>query len=129
MNHAVAAGRIDHRPRRATSGDPPRRNLIRRLPSDRRDHVAAALDQIASFPGRMTGPRAVALIGQLRANNSYFARHSAPAAKTDIMDSDGIVYRYFAGRCFEFHPLAEFGALNARVSAGDAAARNGLRGR
>jgi hypothetical protein len=36
------------------------------------------------------------------------------------VDSDGIVYRYFAGRCFEFHPLAEFGALNARVSAGDA---------
>ena len=121
MNRAVAAGRIDHKAAARDRAEIVRAgNLIRRLPSGRREHVAAALDQIASFPGRMTGPRAVALFGQLRANNSYFARHSAPAAKTDIVDSDGIVYRYFAGRCFEFHPLAEFGALNARVSAGDA---------
>src|SRR5439155_872907 len=40
--------------------------------------------------------------------------------KTDITDAEGVVYRYFAGRCFEFHPLANFGALNAHVAAGDA---------
>ncbi len=31
-----------------------------------------------------------------------------------------LVYRYFPGRCLEFHPLANFGALNARVAANDA---------
>jgi hypothetical protein len=68
----------------------------------------------------MTQPRALALIGELKANDDYFLKHWAPAPKTDITDADGIVYRYFAGRCFEFHPLANFGALNARVAAGDA---------
>ena len=52
--------------------------------------------------------------------------HWAPADKTDITDSDGVVYRYFAGRCFEFHPLADFGALNAHIAAGDAAATETL---
>ena len=70
--------------------------------------------------GRLTAPRALALIGQLKANDDYFAKHYAPAPKTDITDADGLVYRYFAGRCLEFHPLANFGALNARVAANDA---------
>ena len=75
----------------------------------------------AGFPGRLTGPRTNALIGQLKANSNYFQRHSPPAPKTDITDADGVVYRYFAGRCFEFHPLAEFVALNARAYARDRA--------
>jgi hypothetical protein len=94
--------------------------LARVLPSGRREHVAVALGEIASFAGRMTKPRALALIGELKANDEYFLKHWAPPPKTDITDADGVVYRYFAGRCFEFHPLANFGALNARVAAGDA---------
>jgi hypothetical protein len=94
--------------------------LARVLPSGRREHVAVALGEIASFAGRMTKPRALALIGELKANDDYFLKHWAPPPKTDITDADGVVYRYFAGRCFEFHPLANFGALNARVAAGDA---------
>jgi hypothetical protein len=93
--------------------------LARTLPSGRREHVAVALAEIASFAGAMTEPRALALIDELKANDDYFLQHWAPAPKTDITDADGIVYRYFAGRCFEFHPLANFGALNARVAAGD----------
>jgi hypothetical protein len=93
--------------------------LARTLPGGRREHVAVALAEIASFAGKMTEPRALALIGELKANDDYFLQHWAPAPKTDITDADGIVYRYFAGRCFEFHPLANFGALNARVAAGD----------
>jgi hypothetical protein len=93
--------------------------LARTLPSGRREHVTVALAEIASFAGKMTEPRALALIGELKANDDYFLQHWAPAPKTDITDADGIVYRYFAGRCFEFHPLANFGALNARVAAGD----------
>ena len=95
--------------------------LIRGLPAGRGTHVAVALSELAAFSGRLTEPRLLALVGQLKANDDYFAAHWAPADKTDITDSDGIVYRYFAGSCFELHPLADFGALNARVAAGDAA--------
>lgn len=95
--------------------------LARVLPSGRREHVRVALAELASFAGQMTEPRALSLIGELKANDDYFLKHYAPQPKTDITDADGIVYRYFAGRCFEFHPLANFGALNARVAQGDAA--------
>jgi hypothetical protein len=94
-------------------------SLARTLPSGRREHITVALGEIASFAGKMTEPRALALIGELKANDDFFLKHYAPQPKTDITDADGVVYRYFAGRCFEFHPLANFGALNARVAAGD----------
>ena len=62
----------------------------------------------------------------MRANDDYFAKHWPPAPKTDMTGADGVVYRYFAGRCLEFHPLAEFGALNAHIAAGDAEATQQL---
>ena len=94
-------------------------HLIRDLPSGRREHVAVALGEFASFSGRLTQPRALALLGELKVNDAFFAKHYAPAPRADVTDEDGLVYRYFAGRCLEFHPLANFGALNARVAAGD----------
>ena len=100
--------------------------LIRVLPSGRREHVAVALGELASFAGRMTAPRALVLIGELKANDDYFSAHYAPDPRTDITDADGVVYRYFAGRCLEFHPLANFGALNAHIAAHDAAATQQL---
>ena len=96
-------------------------HLIRDLPSGRREHVAVALGEFASFSGRLTQPRALALLGELKVNDAFFAKHYAPAPRADVTDEDGLVYRYFAGRCLEFHPLANFGALNARVAAGDTA--------
>ena len=56
---------------------------------------------------------------RLKANDDYFALHWAPADTTDIVGADGVVYRYFGGHCFRFHPLANFGVLNARATAGD----------
>ncbi len=100
--------------------------LIRVLPSGRREHIAVALGELASFAGRMTEPRALVLIGELKANDDYFSAHYAPDPRTDITDADGVVYRYFAGRCLEFHPLANFGALNAHVAAHDPAATQQL---
>jgi hypothetical protein len=118
---ALATTRIDAETRAQGRAEVRRASyLARTLPGGRREHVAVALGELASFAGRLTQPRALTLIGQLNANDDYFARHYAPAPKTDIIDADGIVYRYFAGRCFEYHPLANFGALNARVAAGDA---------
>lgn len=94
-------------------------HLIRVLPSGRCEHVAVALEELAAFDHRLTLPRALILVGQLKTNDDYFSQHYAPADKTDITDDDGVVYRYFAGRAFEFHPLANFGALNAHVAAND----------
>lgn len=95
--------------------------LARTLPSGRREHVAVALGELAASEGRLTKPRALIFLGELKANDTYFAQHWAPAPKTDITDADGIVYRYFAGRCFEFHPLGNFAALNELVAEGNAA--------
>jgi hypothetical protein len=96
-------------------------HLVRVLPQSRGQHIEVALEQVGALGAGLTAPRAVAVFGQLQANDAYFARHGVPAGGLDITDADGIVYRYFAGRCFEFHPLAEFGALNARVAAKDVA--------
>ena len=64
-------------------------------------------------------PRALELYGALKANDDFFAKHWAPDDLTDVVGSDGVVYRYFAGYCFRFHPLANFGVLNARIASGD----------
>src|SRR5207248_1439983 len=90
-----------------------------RRDGDRARAINVALLEVAAVDGRLTAPRAVALFGELRANDDYFAKHWPPAPKTDITDADGVVYRYFAGRCLEFHPLANFGALNAHIAAND----------
>ncbi|MFL6016886.1 MAG: hypothetical protein ACJ74V_05040, partial [Gaiellaceae bacterium] len=95
--------------------------LIRRLPSERADPIDVALSELAALSGRLTKPRALAVTGQLKANDDFFARGGPPQPHTDIKDADGLVYRFFAGRCFEFHPLAEFVELNARVWAKDVA--------
>ena len=44
-------------------------HLVRTLPSGRREHVAIALEQVASFGRRLTAPRALVLFGQLKAND------------------------------------------------------------
>ena len=94
-------------------------HLIRTLPNGRELPRPVALQEVASFRDALTQPRALALYGALRANDDYFAKHWAPADKTDIVGADGVVYRYFGGHCFRFHPLANFGVLNARATAGD----------
>jgi len=121
IQRAAAAHTIEPATAAAARGEVARAaRLIRGLPSGRQEHIAVALAELASFSGRLTQPRSLALVGELKANDDYFAKHYAPSPRTDVTDADGIVYRYFAGRCLEFHPLANFGALNARAAAGDA---------
>jgi hypothetical protein len=93
--------------------------LSRRLPRARSTPVSVCLREAAAMAKKLTAPRARAVFGQLAVNNSYFARSGPPAGQRDITDADGVVYRYFAGRGFQFHPLANFGALNALVSSGN----------
>ena len=122
LRRAVATGQVDRATAARYRAEINRAaRLIRVLPSGRRERVGVALAEVAAFVGRLTTSRAVALFGQLRANDDYFSRHWAPRDHTDITDANGVVYRYFAGRCLEFHPLAEFAALNARVNAKDVA--------
>lgn len=120
VRHALASHSIDAASAAADRAEIERAvHLVRTLPSGRREHVAIALEQVAAFDRRLTAPRALTLFGQLKTNDDYFSKHYAPADKTDVVGSDGVVYRYFAGRCLEFHPLADFGALNALVAAQD----------
>jgi len=120
VNAARAAGRLDAATAASARGEIARAaHLIRTLPNGRGYHVTVALTEVASFNAALTQPRALALFGALRANDDYFAQHWAPADKTDIVGADGVVYRYFSGHCFRFHPLANFGVLNARAVSGD----------
>ena len=127
VKQAVKSGRLDHAAAASARAEILRAvHLVRVLPRGRREHVLVALGQVAALAGRLTTPRAVAVFGQLRANDDYFAKQGAPRNHTDITGPDGIVYRYFTGLCFEFHPLANFSALNAHASAKDAAATQQL---
>ena len=127
VKRAVATGKIDAAAAASYRAEIRRAaSLARGLPADRGGRIVVALSEISPFVGKLTAPRAIALFGQLRANDDYFAKHWPPAPKTDVAGADGVVYRYFAGRCLEFHPLANFGALNAHIAAGDAEATQQL---
>jgi hypothetical protein len=122
VKHAVAAGRLSGADAKADRAEIARAvHLARALPPARGRHVEAALEQIGALGKQLTAPRATAVFGQLRANDDWFARRGAPNNGTDITGADGIVYRFFPGRCFEFHPLANVSVLNARVAAKDVA--------
>jgi hypothetical protein len=76
--------------------------------------LASALDDAAELSAAYDGPRALALFSTLRVN----ARMRGGSGSRDVRDADGIVYRWFPGRGFRFHPLASFAALNADAAAG-----------
>ena len=88
-----------------------------RLPRGRAANLAGVLRVVASHADVYDESRALALFSMLDANTTYLATHALPAQRIDIEGPDGIVYRYFAGRGFQFHPLGNFARLNAHVSA------------
>ena len=87
--------------------------------------VGAVLHDIAAQADSYDRPRALALFAALAANVEYLAAEPLPEGRLDIEDGDGVVYRYFAGHGFQFHPLANFARLNGLVRAeeGEAARR------
>ena len=90
------------------------------LPKLRAQILSVQLAQITALWDSYTRPRALALFAQLEANLSYLETHIIPFSRVDIADGEGVVYRWFVGKGFEFHPLAAFGALNAAALAQDA---------
>jgi hypothetical protein len=85
---------------------------VSRLPKLRARIVTAQLNQVTALWDSYTSPRALALFSQLEQNLVYLETHRIPSERMDTSDDDGVVYRWFPGLGFEFHPLATFGALN-----------------
>src|SRR5262249_43403369 len=91
-----------------------------RLPAARATPLRDVIDDVAAQASRFNGPRARALFGMLAANVAYLgARAATGAVHQDITDGDGVVYRWFPGHGYQFHPLGNFAALNAAVGSGD----------
>ena len=88
--------------------------------------IASQLSQMTPLWSSYVSPRALSLFTQLEANTSYLETHRLPTTQIDIADDDGVVYRWFPGLGFEFHPLANFGALNGDAASGDADATQTL---
>src|SRR5919197_3953638 len=92
---------------------------LRKLGGERERNLAAVLHDVAlQWQGYNTS-RAYALFSMLETNATYFGNHTVPAAKTDLADASGVVYRFFPGQGFQLHPLADAGALNAAVASKD----------
>lgn len=96
------------------------------LPRLRAQAVAAQLSQLTPLWDSYTSPRALALFTQLEANLGYLETHRLPDTRVDVTDGDGVVYRWFPRLGLEFHPLANFAALNNAAASGDAEATRAL---
>ncbi len=92
----------------------------RRLPKLRARLIASQLAQLTPLWDSYTSPRALALFAQLEQNLSYFETHRVPDTPVDVSDAEGVVYRWFPYKGFEFHPLASFSALANAASQHDA---------
>jgi D-glucuronyl C5-epimerase-like protein len=92
---------------------------VKTLPKLRGYVLASQLSQLSPFWDSYTSPRALALFSQLEVNLDYFETHGVPTTRVDVADDDGVVYRWFPRLGLEFHPLANFGALNAAAAAED----------
>lgn len=92
---------------------------VSRLPKLRAQILRVQLAQITALWDSYTRPRALALFTQLETNLAYLETHIIPFSRIDVADDEGVVYRWFAGKGLEFHPLAAFGALNSAALAQD----------
>lgn len=89
------------------------------IPPLRAQTLAAMLKDIAGQTSAYSPQWALTLFSMLEFNEQQLATHPLPPSGTDVSGADGIVYRYVPGHGFEFHPLADFGALNTLVLAGN----------
>ncbi len=96
-----------------------------RVPPLRAQLLDRVLAQVAA-PKSPIAPRALELYATLEENADYLDTHRVPLDGTDVTGPDGIVYRFFAGRGLEFHPLANAAQLNALVAAGDTSGASAL---
>src|SRR5262245_7078530 len=88
-----------------------------RVPPLRAQILEQVLARVAR-PKSPTAPRALTLYETLKENADYLEANRVPEEGTDVTAEDGIVYRFFSGKGFAFHPLANASRLNALI-AGD----------
>jgi hypothetical protein len=92
---------------------------VKTLPKLRANVVAAQLSELTPLWDSYTAPRALTLFTQLQANLDYLETHRIPSVRVDVAGDDGVVYRWFPRLGLQFHPLANFGALNNAAASGD----------
>jgi hypothetical protein len=98
------------------------------LPPLRAQTLAGMLKDVATQAGDFNPQWALTLFSMLQFNEQWLVTHVLPPSGTDVSDADGVVYRFFPGHGFEFHPLADFGALNALTLAGNTTGAQALAG-
>jgi len=88
------------------------------IPPLRAQTLAAMLADIAGQAPSYTQQYALMLFTMLEFNAQELTAHVLPPSGTDKSGEDGVLYRFVTGHGYEFHPLAEFGALNTLILAG-----------
>jgi D-glucuronyl C5-epimerase-like protein/putative peptidoglycan binding protein len=88
---------------------------IETLPPGRGASIELVLGDVAAHADVYDKSRALALFGMLTANVAHFAKNPVPVPPKDMTGEDGIVYRWFGAHGFQFHPLANFAALNGHA--------------
>jgi hypothetical protein len=89
------------------------------LPPLRTALLEAVIGDVAAQWRSYTRPRALTLFSTLRVNAEWLAGHALTGPHPDLTAADGVVYRFFSGHGYVFHPLADFAKLNSLVAAGD----------
>jgi peptidoglycan hydrolase-like protein with peptidoglycan-binding domain len=111
LRTASAGGRLPSDTVRAATRTAERAvDAVAALPLDRAAYVAAVLQGAAEHGDVYNRARVLAIFGMAEANVEHLARE-APE-KRDIVDADGIAYRFFPAKGYQFHPLAMFVRLN-----------------
>src|SRR6185312_7541714 len=89
------------------------------LPPLRTRMLLTVVDDVAAQWRSYTEPRALTLFATLAVNADWLSSHALTGPHPDVEGDDGAVYRFFSGRGYVFHPLANFAKLNADVAAKD----------
>jgi hypothetical protein len=113
LTKALNAGRLNAqqvRSHRGTLGKA--RTAIGRWPSSRAQTLARVLWLVRLQAPRYNRARAIALFGMLNQNRLYLSRRGLPPSGTDVLGTDGVVYRAGWGYGLQFHPLANVIKLN-----------------
>jgi hypothetical protein len=97
------------------------RGSIAALPAARATPLARVLRVVRLQSGAYTRARVTALCGMLGQNTMYLSRRGLPPSGTDVVGTDGVVYRSGWGYGLQFHPLANVIKLNAYTYAGQRA--------
>ena len=81
--------------------------LLGRVPPLRARNLAGVLGDVAARWRSYSSPRALAAFSMLEENTRYLAAHRLPEPGTDVTGEDGVLYRFFPGHGFVFHPLGK----------------------